>query len=742
MEFLTVVITDGSTLDETLVVSVPDGAALDQTISVSYPDGSTVDSTIAVTPTDDTTDVDQIIAVTVPDGATLDQTIAVTVTDGSTLNETFIATITDGSATNETFEIWIPSYLTPDEPDPTDDGGGYIKVDGVEGEATAGPGSPNILFIYLDDVGLDMMGYVDQIEFAINKYGEVPTSSGPNWADLRNIQTIANEGVVFNNAYNSATCSPGRAMWQSGRHQLRTGQGTVQREDNVTTSGSYSQFDKGHMEWAVDRVSDAVTEITLPSLFTVAGYKTCCVGKWHLSLPNGSTDPVGAFTAARWWNDDPKTGLDYGRIPWNIAPSTGDNAVHTAGYVSHGWKHPQKVGWEHFRGVINNLDRMPTTDLANTFTGSGLSDAATSGQKPGYHNYVWYDSVDNAVTQSVTYVTKYSRLEVEDYIKNRTGDDPWFVCWNLSAAHSPFGDRFDNGDNQSGCRPPSGEIHSAESTYNDMSTSDAAVWNSVRACLENVDLHIGQLRTSLGSTIWANTMVVIMGDNGTPDAVLDAGVAEGESYGSYYINNVINASEAHLKTSLYEGGIKVPLLVSGPLVGGTAGRKSMEPVFITDIFATFLNMIDVEMPTKEGTYFDSYSFLSVLQEDKGQTARKEIFVENTELNGFPGFSDFDYTQNTRDSVLITRFTDEEYGSYKGTYKMHLNMNDSTSELYKLRDATQNNVDSYESNDLDDNYGTIAALTDPRRKIRDYMRGRIQYYYYSNGGPNLEQGYDT
>ena len=153
-------------------------------------------------------------------------------------------------------------------------------------------------------------------------------------------------------------------------------------------------------------------------------------------------------------------------------------------------------------------------------------------------------------------------------------------------------------------------------------------------------------------------------------------------------------------------------------------------------------MISVEMPTKQGTYFDSHSFLPVLDSDKGQTLRKEIFVENTDLNGFPGFTDFDSTGNTRESALILRFTDEEYGPYKGTYKMHYNMNDGTSELYKLRDATQNNVDSYESNDLDSNYATIAALTDPRRKIWDYMRSRILYYHYSNGGPNLEEGYDT
>ena len=393
-------------------------------------------------------DTDETFTVALSNGTATDETFTVSLSNGSATDETFTVDLTDASATDETFTVSLTDGSAIDE---------YFKISGVESQGSSGASPPNVLFIYLDDVGLDLMGHIDQIEFALNKYGSVPTSSGPNFADLRNIQVIANEGVVFNNAYNSCTCSPGRAMWQVGRNSLRMGQGTVQREDNVTTSGGYGQFDNGHMEWAVDRVSDSVTEITLPSLLNDEGYKTCCVGKWHLTLPNGSTDSVGSFTAARWWNDDPKTGLDYGRVPWNIAPSTGDNLVHTAGYVSHGWKHPQKVGWQHFRGTVNNVNRMPTMDLANTFTGSGLSDAATSGQLPGYHNYVWYDSIDNSVHQSVTYITKYGRTEVADYIQNRTGGDPWFVVWNLTACHSPFGDRFDNGDNNSGCRAPTVE---------------------------------------------------------------------------------------------------------------------------------------------------------------------------------------------------------------------------------------------------------------------------------------------
>ena len=232
-------------------------------------------------------------------------------------------------------------------------------------------------------------------------------------------------------------------------------------------------------------------------------------------------------------------------------------------------------------------------------------------------------------------------------------------------------------------------------------------------------------------------MVVIMGDNGTPDTVLDDAVNDGEAYGSYYINNVITTATQHLKSSLYEGGVKVPLIVSGPMVGGTAGRKIMQPVYIPDLFATFLDATDVSMPIQEGTYYDSHSILGLLSSDKGTTTREEIFIDDTEQNGFFGLTSFDSIE--RNSVLISRFTVAEYGSHKGTYKMHRDTLAGTIELYMLRDGSDNHVDSYEQSDLS---ASFSVATDARGAIYSYMASRIQYYIDSNGGANLEPGYDT
>jgi len=58
-----------------------------------------------------------------------------------------------------------------------------------------------------------------------------------------------------------------------------------------------------------------------------------------------------------------------------------------------------------------------------------------------------------------------------------------------------------------------------------------------------MDTEIGRLLDELPAD---NTLIVFIGDNGTPRAVIDTA-----------------AFEPHGKNSLYEGGIRIPMVVSG-----------------------------------------------------------------------------------------------------------------------------------------------------------------------------------
>ena len=70
---------------------------------------------------------------------------------------------------------------------------------------------PNILFLYIDDLGWKDVGYMG------NKYHETP-----------NIDQIATEGMVFTNAYaNAPNCAPSRACLMTGQYSPRHGIYTV-----------------------------------------------------------------------------------------------------------------------------------------------------------------------------------------------------------------------------------------------------------------------------------------------------------------------------------------------------------------------------------------------------------------------------------------------------------------------------------------------------------------------------------
>jgi len=119
----------------------------------------------------------------------------------------------------------------------------------------ARPGSPNIVVIYMDD-----LGYAD-----IGCFGsEIETP---------NIDAIASRGLRFNHYTTHPICSPARAALLTGRnaHSVNTGW----LANNVGGFPGYS----GELPLAA---------ATLPEALRAGGYATLGLGKWHNS-PNGVT---------------------------------------------------------------------------------------------------------------------------------------------------------------------------------------------------------------------------------------------------------------------------------------------------------------------------------------------------------------------------------------------------------------------------------------------------------------------
>ncbi len=114
-------------------------------------------------------------------------------------------------------------------------------------------GQNNVLILLADDIGVDYVGC----------YGE-----GSNPPPTPNIDTLAQRGVLFRNAYANPSCSPTRACIHTGRFPFRTLVGRwIRYENNSEPIGRL--LDE---EWTIPEVLDRAG----------SGYAHAAIGKWHM----------------------------------------------------------------------------------------------------------------------------------------------------------------------------------------------------------------------------------------------------------------------------------------------------------------------------------------------------------------------------------------------------------------------------------------------------------------------------
>ncbi|MDO6436092.1 sulfatase [Cyclobacterium sp. 1_MG-2023] len=140
------------------------------------------------------------------------------------------------------------------------------------------PEQPNILLIYVDD-----LGYGDIASF--------PGASGKSIAETPNIDLLIKSGMSFTNAYSSAPlCSPARAALLTGKSPARLNFEFV------------TKFKEDSLDWEDERwialfknkklISPPITlnlpldEITVAEGLKGLGYDTGIVGKWHVASHN------------------------------------------------------------------------------------------------------------------------------------------------------------------------------------------------------------------------------------------------------------------------------------------------------------------------------------------------------------------------------------------------------------------------------------------------------------------------
>jgi arylsulfatase A-like enzyme len=227
-----------------------------------------------------------------------------------------------------------------------------------------------------------------------------------------------------------------------------------------------------------------------------------------------------------------------------------------------GSNNPKQMGVGHYAGLIKN----------------------------GHNNYWWWPRTEDGKTEFVEgYATTIFTDEAIDWIGQQ--DKPWFLWLAYTAPHPPF-------------HLPPAALHTRHDLVDETADIKADPLPYYLAMLEALDSELGRLMSSLSPDQLENTTIIFVGDNGTPAKV---------------VQPPYEAFQA--KSTIFEGGIHVPMIVAG---AGVTRRGQRETAMIntTDLFATIADLAGTGL-TRAG---DSISFRHFLN-DRSGPQRSFLYAE-------------------------------------------------------------------------------------------------------------------
>ena len=362
---------------------------------------------------------------------------------------------------------------------------------------------------------------------------------GSRFYETPNIDSLAVEGVRFTNAYAAChVCSPTRASILTGKYPARLHL-TDWLNGRPNTSFQVLLNAKKAMSLEFE-------EVTIAEVLKKAGYATALFGKWHLGRDTNPTEH----------------GFDL-HVPHSVNSNLGRR----------GFYDPQKIpGLDEGEYVTDRL-----AELAAEF----IDD---NSDKP-FLLYMSHFSVHDPIHGRPDLVEKYKKKLADrppqsgpDYILEGNPDSPTYpsrVELDELLKLPEYADTY-------------------KSYGNDIVKVKQKQDNAQFAgMVESVDQSLGTLVAKLKELgIEDNTIIFFMSDNGgmsvmngTPRRIIP----------QENLDTATSTSNLPLRGAkgwLYEGGIRVPLIVKWPHSGKT-GTVCDEPVISTDFFPTILEMTGV-----------------------------------------------------------------------------------------------------------------------------------------------------
>jgi len=393
---------------------------------------------------------------------------------------------------------------------------------------------PNIVILYADDMG----------------YGDISIQNPESKISTPHIDRLAREGTRFTDAHSSSgICSPSRYALLTGRYHWR-------KFHAIVNSFEPSVFD---------------AELTLPKMLKQQGYRTACIGKWHLG-----------------WN-------------WNAIKKPGATPKPDTGYAPDAFDWSQRIpggpldqGFDYYFGDdVPNFppytwfenDRVVTApDVPLTITPKTAEGAWEARPGPMVSGWDFFAVMPRLTEKTVEWIGA-----------QRGKAEPFFLYVPFTSPHAPI------------VPTPEFAGKSKAGGYGDY--------------VQQTDASVGKILQALEAQGFRdNTIVIFSADNGP------------ERYAYDRIHNFQHRSVGPLrgvKRDLWEGGHRVPLVVRWPGIVA-AGEVSPAMTSQVDLMGTLAAITGFKLPA--GAAEDSHNLLPVWQ-NRAPSPRRTL-VHNTQPDGY------------------------------------------------------------------------------------------------------------
>ncbi|CAM9372481.1 unnamed protein product [Phaeothamnion confervicola] len=363
---------------------------------------------------------------------------------------------------------------------------------------------PNVLFLLSDDLGYGEVGAMRQGHANLNTNISTP-----------NIDLLMASGIRFTNFYANAECSVSRGSLMTGKH---SGHATI-RNNNGPSLGP--------------------ADATFVETLAANGYKTSCIGKWHLvGQSNMRSNPAGA--------------------PWNKGCQRA--------FI------PEDSGWMYPTDRVYRYDAAAGGLKELTFP---VNAGASRGRCMAAGNTcVWL--TDLTLTESLAELSFHANRQAKEKTEGKT-PAPFFLYLAWSEPHTGYWDAL-NQDTRGNPVPGDGGFGGKPwPTVEKDHAAAITLWHDVYV------KKVMDKLTQLG--LRNNTIVIYASDNGASDETLDNGGHKGAFFKS---SGPLRGYKLHLT----DGGIRVPATVSWPGKIAT-GAVCDTPIAIWDLAPTILDLASV-----------------------------------------------------------------------------------------------------------------------------------------------------